>query len=257
MPDEPTAGQTPESLLAALAALADRVGPALEPAGHEELLRSIVSTARRLFSAAACSLALLDEREVNLVFQVADGEGADTVEGLTISADDGIAGFVVRSGQVLAIEDVRRDPRFAESFAGSTGYVPTSILAVPLETDRGILGVIEILDRDPQAGARAQEMELVGLFAQQAALAIENSRIFRGLGRTLLSALARAAENDEALGAALARTGGDERPADVEIARIALLLAELGQMGTDERKAALKLLDGFAAYAQSAKRFDW
>jgi GAF domain-containing protein len=247
--------QTPEELLASLARLADRLGPALEPAGHEELLRSIVSTARRLFSGAACTLMLLDEHEENLTFHVADGGG--TAEGLTISTDDGIAGFVARSGQMLAIEDVRRDPRFAESFARSTGYVPTSILAVPLETDRGILGVIEVLDRDPQAGVRAQEMELLGLFAQQAALAIENSRIFRDLGQTLLSALARAAEGDEPLGAALERASEDERPADAEIAEMALLFAELGHMGTEERKAALRMLDGFASYARAAKRFEW
>ena len=249
--------QTPEELLASLVRLADRLGPALEPAGHEELLRSIVSTARRLFSGAACTLMLLDEHEENLTFHVADGGGADTAEGLTISADDGIAGFVARSGQMLAIEDVRRDPRFAESFARSTGYVPTSILAVPLETDRGILGVIEVLDRDPQAGVRAQEMELLGLFAQQAALAIENSRIFRDLGQTLLSALVRAAEGDEPLGAALERASDDERPADAEIAEMALLFAELGQMGTEERKAALRMLNGFASYARAAKRFEW
>ncbi len=249
--------QTPEELLASLARLADRLGPALEPAGHEELLRSIVSTARRLFSGAACTHMLLDEHDENLTFHVADGGGGDAAEGRTLSADDGIAGFVARSGQMLAIEDVRRDPRFAESFARSTGYVPTSILAVPLETDRGILGVIEVLDRDPQAGVRAQEMELLGLFAQQAALAIENSRIFRDLGQTLLSALARAAEGDEPLGAALERASDDERPADAEIAEMALLFAELGQMGTDERKAALRMLDGFASYARAAKRFEW
>jgi len=76
-------------------------------------------------------------------------------------------------GQPIEIADVTRDPRFARDVAESTGYVPRAILAMPLETDRAMLGVIEDLDRRKDGGSGARDMELLALFARQAALAIE------------------------------------------------------------------------------------
>src|SRR5438093_7416443 len=63
-----------EDILQRLAALADEIGPALVPPGHDELLESIAETARTLFGAAACSIALLEESEGHqprLVFKAA------------------------------------------------------------------------------------------------------------------------------------------------------------------------------------------
>jgi GAF domain-containing protein len=239
-------------VLRELARIANDTGPALAPSGHDELLRSIVSTARRLFSAAACSMALLDASEEHLVFHVADGAGAREVIGLRIPSTAGIAGFVVRSGQALVIEDVTRDPRFAASFADETGYRPTSIVAVPLETQRSVLGVLEILDPASIGLARTQEMEIVGLFADQAALAIENSRVFADLGRQLLLAASRAADGDVAT--ALEAVATERRRRRSDLAEIAALFAELGELGDEERTAAARLLTGFLTYARTARR---
>ena len=50
-------------------------------------------------------------------------------------------------GALARMSDVAADPRFAATVAQATGYVPRSILAMPLETSRRVLGVIEVLDR--------------------------------------------------------------------------------------------------------------
>ncbi len=243
-----------EDVLRQLADIAADLGPAIRPGGHDELLQSIVGTARRLFGAAACSLALLDDEQENLTFHVADGRGADDVIGRTIPVEQGIAGFVVRSGMPLAIEDVRRDPRFADSFAEDVGYVPTRIIAVPLETDRDILGVIEILDPS-ETGARSQEMEIVGLFAQQAALSIESSRVFTDLGRTLLAAVARAAaESAPDVARALDAVAEEAEGPDPELAELAALFAELRELGPEEQGTAARLLSLFTTYARRARR---
>jgi GAF domain-containing protein len=71
----------------------------------------------------------------------------------------------------LVIEDVRRDPRFAQDVAEDTGYVPEGLMAVPLLADERALGVLEVLDR--QAKFTLEEMELLGLFAAQAAVALD------------------------------------------------------------------------------------
>ena len=69
------------------------------------------------------------------------------VVGLSIAAHEGIAGYVFSTGQALAVADVAADPRFERSTAERTGYVPRSLLAVPLVDGAGTIGVLELLDR--------------------------------------------------------------------------------------------------------------
>src|ERR1700685_438521 len=98
----------PEELLRQLGELATSLGPAVRPAGTDELLRSLTEAARRLFAAAAGLPALLSEDESELIYTVAAGQGADDVTGMRIPASQGIAGWVVQSGQPIAVSDVAR-----------------------------------------------------------------------------------------------------------------------------------------------------
>lgn len=232
-----------------VARLAADLGPALVPSGERELLRSITQAARALFDAAACSLAVLDEHSDELVFHVASGEGSDDIQGIRVPAGQGIAGWVVSSGQALAIDDVARDRRFASEVAEGTGYVPRSILALPLETDRAVIGVIEVLDRGTQ---RDRDMELLALFARQAALAIENSRVFTDLGRALFSALADHADED--LSTALDEVARSAPQPDADLADLAAQFNRLGSVGEHERRAATRLVGEFLSYLDARKR---
>src|ERR1700761_523061 len=81
-----------DELLAEIGALAPSLGPAVRPAGSQELLRALTETARQLFGAAACSLALLSEDESELVYTTAAGRGADDVSGMRIPGSQGNAG---------------------------------------------------------------------------------------------------------------------------------------------------------------------
>ncbi len=112
---------SPDELLTELGELASSLGPAVRPAGTEELLKSLTETARRLFGAAACSLALLSDDDSELLYTVAAGAGAQDVTGMRIPASQGIAGWVVQSGQPIAISDVAGDPRFSRPVAEQTG----------------------------------------------------------------------------------------------------------------------------------------
>jgi GAF domain-containing protein len=246
-----------EDALQRLAALADELGPALVPPGHDELLESIAETARSLFGAAACSIALLEDEdgdEPRLAFQVAVGRGAESVLDLTVPASEGIAGFVLRSGQPLAIEDVSRDARFAHAVAGETGYIPTSIVAVPLETHRGTIGVLEVLDPDRTSVGASRGMELMGHFATLAALSLEGAGVFRSLGRMLFETAAAATdERDEELAEALRRAARSGGSSDQNLADLAAIFVELRRLGPDEREAATALLRSFLRYASAAR----
>lgn len=138
---------------------------------HRELLRSIVDVARAIFGAAASSIFLLDEENDELVFEAVSGHGADTLVGERFSSSKGIAGWVLVTRQPLVVEDVAEDPRFAADVAHATGYVPKGLMAAPLLSDDRALGVLQVLDR--QARFTLAEIDLLGLFANQAAIALE------------------------------------------------------------------------------------
>jgi GAF domain-containing protein len=137
------------------------------------LLQSVVDVARAIFKAKASSIFLLDEETDELVFEAVAGEGSESLIGRRFPSSTGIAGFVLVSRQPLVIEDVLSDARFSRETAESTGFVPKGLMAVPLLHEERALGVLEVLDRPKEARFSLAEMELLGLFANQAAVALD------------------------------------------------------------------------------------
>ena len=141
---------------------------------HGALLRSIVEAARSLFAAKAASIMLLDEEANELVFEAVAGEGSgEGLVGTRFPASTGIAGWVVTAGQPLALDDVSKDPRFSSETAKSTGYMPKSLIAAPLLREDRSLGVLSVLDRADEGAFGLEQMELLELFADQAAIALD------------------------------------------------------------------------------------
>ena len=171
--------------------------------GSEEqfraLLQSIVDVARAIFKAKAASILLLDAETDELVFEAAADEASESLIGKRFPSSTGIAGFVLVSRQPLVIEDVLADPRFSRETAESTGFVPKGLMAVPLLHEENALGVLEVLDRPRDSRFTLAEMELLGLFANQAAIALDLLQRARRAQRALsgdgdLGVLARVAE---------------------------------------------------------------
>ena len=140
---------------------------------HRALLQSIVEVARAIFAAQASSILLLDEEEDELVFEAVAGAGSGSLVGTRIPSSTGIAGWVLVTRQPLVLDEVQKDPRFARDVAEKPGYVPEGLMAVPLLHDERALGVLQVLDRPEQSRFSLEEMELLGLFASQAAIALD------------------------------------------------------------------------------------
>jgi GAF domain-containing protein len=140
---------------------------------HRELLNSVAETSRAIFGAKAASIFLYDEATDELVFEAVAGSGEDSLIGRRFPSSTGIAGWVLVTRQPLVVEDVTADPRFAADVAADTGYVPKGIMAVPLLHQERSLGVLEVLDRPTRAGFTLAEMDLLGLFGNQAAVALD------------------------------------------------------------------------------------
>jgi transcriptional regulator with GAF, ATPase, and Fis domain len=87
----------------------------------------------------------------------------------------GIAGHVAATGQPTATSG-DADPRQAREIGESVGYIPRTILCVPLFYSDRVIGVLELLDKADDAIFTALDMHVLGLFANLAAVAIEQSR---------------------------------------------------------------------------------
>ncbi len=139
---------------------------------YRSLLTATVEVARAIFHAKASSVLLLDQESDELVFEAVAGAGAGELIGKRFPSSTGVAGWVLVTGEPLVIDDVAADTRFSREAAESTGYVPRGLMAVPLLVEERALVVLEVLDRSGAAFTLA-EMNVLGLFANQAAVALD------------------------------------------------------------------------------------
>jgi GAF domain-containing protein len=116
-----------------------------------------------------------------------------------------------------------------------------------------VLGVIEVLDRDVERPGAEHDMRLLSLFADQAALAIESSRVFDNLGRAVLDAVA-AADPDTPISEALSAAADNAQPRDRDLLDLAALFAELDRQGPEERRLAVGVLESLLAYLRGRGR---
>lgn len=232
-------------------------GHAVLPQSNDELLKSIVEAAARIFSAAAASILLVNEQEQLLEFKVAYGASNRDLVGMKFPLDKGIASYVVMTGQPLAISNVRQDARFNQDFAKSTGYVPSSILAMPLLAGERVIGVMEVLDKINAASFGIQDMELLGMFAHQAAIAIDQSQRMDQIKDALVLGLKRLVMADttqESVELLSVLDATDDTKAGADLLALADLFNEISELGEAERKACLQILKVFAEYRRSSRK---
>jgi GAF domain-containing protein len=228
-------------------------GRAILPRSNDTLLKSIVEAAARIFGAAAASILLVNEEDEALEFKVTTGEADHDLVGTKFPYDKGIAGYVFMTGMPIATSNVRGDKRFNQDFAESTGYVPNSILAAPLlSSDDRVIGVMEVLDKIDGKSFDMHDMELMGLFAQQAAMAIEQSQQIDQVQETMVRALKRLAKTDRSKPSAELQSALDQslekREEMIDLLELADLFNEISTLGEAERKACIQILNVFAGF---------
>ena len=148
-----------------------------------DLLPVVVEKTKELLHVDGCSVILLDETGRALYFPFVSPENSSVAERLRqlqMPADKGIAGWVVQHGQSLLVADVRRDPRFYAEVDQQTGGETRSILCAPLRSQRGILGVIECINKH-EATFTQSELTFLEALAGSIAVAIENARLYQTL----------------------------------------------------------------------------
>jgi signal transduction protein with GAF and PtsI domain len=234
--------------------LAVTTGVIAAPTTQTQLVELIVDVAVRVIGAGAASLFLLDETTQELVMQYPVGPKAPEIQQLRVPLGHGIAGLVAVNGQPMAVSDARADPRHAADIAEQIGYAPQSILCVPLVHHDEVTGVLEVFDKEGATGFSSDDMEILSLFAELAAIAIEQSRNYGNLGAfigevlgSLTPATADAAPAIRQSVQTLA-TNLEGGPAYQRALQIARLVQDIGRFGDDELRVCQTMLQGFADY---------
>ncbi len=150
-----------------------------------EVLGLVMRYVNRVTNSMASSLMLLDERTGELVLSVPTGPKAAKLTDMRIPASEGIAGWVVEHGQPVLVPDVKKDERFYKEVDKVSRFKTKSIVCVPLKAKTKLIGVLELMNKVDGTAFTEEDVVLMSIFAYQAAMAIENARLYSELKERL------------------------------------------------------------------------
>jgi len=141
------------------------------------LLGSVMTAAKEMMMAEACSLFLLDEKSNELIITHLTGPVDQAISGIRIPISEGIVGWVATHKQPLIVNDVTLDSRFKGDIAGG-GFVTRNLICVPMIDAKGkLVGVLEAINREKNGLFDDDDIPLFLLLANQAAISLERERI--------------------------------------------------------------------------------
>ena len=211
----------------------------------ETVLQQIVQMSIGLLDAKISSIMLIDEDSQELIIAAAHGLSEGYIQKGPIKIGESIAGRVIQEGRPIAVDDIRDDPRHAYTdYARMEGLC--SLLSVPLSLKDRVIGVLNIYTDEPHS-FNPHEINLFTSLASQAAIAIENARLFESLEEIyieVITAMASAIDARDAYThghsqrvteyAVAIAEGMGLSPAEVDIIRNASILHDVGKIGIKE-----------------------
>ena len=155
------------------------------------MLATLLAEVREATEAEACSAALVDEVSGDLVFRQAVGGAADALIGLRLPPGEGLAGWVAQHRQSALVLDASADAR-VHILEDRHGFVTLDLIVIPLIARDRVTGVIELVNKR-NGSFDEDDRRLLEAVAAQAAIAIENARLFEieSTGREQLEILYR------------------------------------------------------------------
>lgn len=141
------------------------------------LLDRIVKAAQEFTQTEVCSILLVDQRRGQLYFKAATNLSG--VRSVIVPMEGSIAGTVVQTGKPLVVPDVHKDPRWSPGADEQTDFTTRSILTVPLVARDAVIGVLQALNKEGEVDFTEDDVELLTLLGDQAAVAVQNAILFQ------------------------------------------------------------------------------
>lgn len=146
-----------------------------------KLLEIVMEQAKEVLSAEASSIFRIDEAKKELYFVIATGERGEEAKEIRTPWGKGIVGACAEKEETILVHDVSKDPRWFSGVDKKSGFVTKSILAVPLKVKGKLIGVAEVVNKKDGTSFTKEDVELFEALARQAAVAIENARLYKDL----------------------------------------------------------------------------
>lgn len=143
-----------------------------------DVLKKIIARVTYCLEAEMGSVMLLDDEGRELRVSAAAGLSDEIVESVRVPIGQGISGWVAEQGEPLLVEDIEKDPRFAKKKSDSK-YSTKSLISTPLINRGRIIGVVNVNNKLNNEPFKQQDLDLLANIANQAAIAIENARLFQ------------------------------------------------------------------------------
>ena len=144
----------------------------------EALLNNILRNAADIINCEAGSLLMVDEQTDELVFRVTVGPVAATLLNQRLPPGAGFVGKAAKTREPLIVNNVMDSPDWFQKTDQMTGFVTRALLVIPLMVKERVTGVIEVINKKDGSDFTQEDLELLRAFAGQAAVAIENVRLF-------------------------------------------------------------------------------
>ncbi len=139
------------------------------------LLKVIAEETKVAMQADRCSVFMLDKKKNELWSMVALGMDSQEIR---FPADKGLAGYVVRTGESINIEDAYNDNRFNPEVDKETGYKTKTMLCMPIKNNnQEIIGAFQVLNKINGVFTRSDE-DLLAAIGGSASIALENAQLF-------------------------------------------------------------------------------
>lgn len=145
----------------------------------DKLLNQIMASATDLMAVEGGSLLLVSPDGQSLTFHVASGPAGPQLVGISLPISErSVVGTVALRGTPFIENDTSNSAHFSGQVDQKTGYKTSKLLCVPLTVQGRIIGVVEVVDKISGQDFFAEDVELLEVLADAAAIAIENARLY-------------------------------------------------------------------------------
>ena len=218
-------------------------------------IRNILEVSAASIGSGEASVLVRDGDEGDLKFLTAIGEVADQLFDVTVPAGKGIAGFVLSSGQPMAVADAVGEETFYAEVDKQTGYTTQTILATPLRYDGDVIGVLEYINRrggPPFEPFTPEEMDRAAVYADSIASlvnAYNAAKLVRELSDKVITSDSSTDLEEIRRWLTSIRESGDHR----ERMELAVMLREVAERGEAERRLCRELLDAILRFSDEKR----
>ncbi len=146
---------------------------------HMSLLRKIVFAAQELINTEVASILLMDDSIGMLRFAMSTNINPHMMEEITVPLEGSIAGWILTHGEPRVISDSDNGVNVFRGVDEKIDFHTRNLLGVPMRAHKDVIGVVQAVNKQNGEKFDDDDVQLLRILASQAAMAIENARMFQ------------------------------------------------------------------------------